>query len=464
MNRIDIEHVIIKNLFRKDSFTQRVFPFLKEEYFELEECRFMFEVFEKYYNKYSKSISKESMIIELEETNAREQLLDVCYKSLEDFYSSDVEHDDEWLIDASEKFCQDQSVKNAIDLSINILDGNDKNRDKSAIPEILKDALSIDFNPNLGHDYMNSAELRYEMYHDKVTRIPFDLDYLNKITDGGLPKKSLTVFMGPSGTGKSHILCHLASSYLRDGKNVFFITLELSEQMVAERIDANLYNVDVSMVKKLPKESYINMFEKVKGKGMGNLFIKEYPTSSAHAGHVRHYLNDVILKTGIVPDILIVDYLGICLSQRYAKAVNKNSHDMLKSISEEMRGLASEFNVPLISAAQTNRGGYDNTDISMTDTATSIGLPETCDLLLAIIRTDEFDKMGYVMLKQLKNRYSDPADIRKFLVGTNRNRMKLFNIPESEQRRCGGSSSGAGGSQASTPNASPAGSGGFWGG
>jgi archaellum biogenesis ATPase FlaH len=342
--------------------------------------------------------------------------------------------DTEWLVDQTEKFCQDKAIYNAIMQSITILDEHETSKlDKGAIPGILSDALGVSFDNHVGHDFIEDAESRYEFYHRVEERIPFDLDYLNRITKNGLPKKTLNIILAGTGVGKSLFMCHCAAANLTLGKNVLYITLEMAEERIAERIDANLLNVDVDKLVVLPKDSYLKKIARMKEKSLGRLIIKEYPTASANATHFKHLLSELKLKRKFVPDIIYIDYLNICSSARVKSGNNVNSYTLVKSIAEELRGLAVEFNVPIMSATQTTRGGYDNSDVGITDTSESFGLPATADFMIALISTEELAEMNQIMVKQLKNRYSNPDTNKRFVIGVDKAKMKLYDSEDTAQ-------------------------------
>jgi archaellum biogenesis ATPase FlaH len=345
--------------------------------------------------------------------------------------------DEQWLIDSTEKWCQEKAIYNAIMDSIQILDGTDGKNDKGAIPELLSDALSVSFDPNIGHDYMDDSDSRYDFYHRVEERVPFDLEYMNKITKGGIPKKSLNIILAGTGVGKSLAMCHMASANLLDGKNVLYITMEMAEEKIAERIDANLLNVTLDDLSALSKDMYDKKIERVRGKTSGKLIVKEYPTASAGSGHFRHLLNELKLKKHFVPDIIYIDYLNICTSSRIKGGAQVNSYTLVKAIAEELRGLAVEFNVPVVSATQTTRSGYSNSDVGLEDTSESFGLPATADFMVALISSEELEDLGQIMVKQLKNRYGDPNTYKRFVVGVDRAKMRLFDVEQTAQEDIG---------------------------
>jgi replicative DNA helicase len=339
----------------------------------------------------------------------------------------------DWLLESTESFCQERAVYNAVMDSISILDGKDKNRTKNSIPEILSEALGVSFDSHIGHDFIDDFADRYDYYHRVEEKLPFDLELMNKITRGGLSRKSLNIILAGTGVGKTLAMCHFAAANLAMGKNVLYITMEMAEEKIAERIDANLLNIASEDLQKLPRDLYENKIARLKAKTTGKLIIKEYPTASAHAGHFRHVLNELNLKRNFVPDIIYIDYLNICCSSRVKAGSNVNSYTYIKSIAEELRGLAVERNLPIVSATQTTRSGYSNSDPGLEDTSESFGLPATADFMIALIRSEDMDDRGQLMVKQLKNRYSDPADLRKFVVGIDRVKMRLFDVEETAQ-------------------------------
>jgi archaellum biogenesis ATPase FlaH len=345
-----------------------------------------------------------------------------------------TDHNKDWLYKETEKFCKDKAIYNAILQSISIIDGRDKARTEDGIPQLLQDALGVCFDNNVGHDYIESADKRYEFYHRVESRVPFDLEYFNKITNGGMPNKTLNVCLAGTGVGKSLFMCHVAASVLAQGKNVLYITLEMAEERIAERIDANLMNITMDQLKDLPKTLFDNRIEKIRAKTEGTLIIKEYPTTGAHTGHFKALLNELQLKKQFKPDIIIIDYLNICASSRFKGGANINSYTLIKSIAEELRGLAVEENLPILSATQTTRGGYGNTDVELTDTSESFGLPATVDFMFALISTEDMEKMNQLMVKQLKNRYNDPTSNKRFMIGIDRAKMKLYDLEASAQK------------------------------
>lgn len=428
-----IEQVIFNNLLYNEDFARKSLPHLKQEYFSDFIENKIYSTIEKYVGEYNKIPSKEAIIIDL--SNAK-GITDEQFAKAKT-YIQDINEperqDIDWLVNQTEKFCQDKAIYNAIVNSIKILDGDNTNLSKGSIPGLLTDALSVSFDTSIGHDFLENADARYDYYHTKQHKIPFDLEYMNKITKGGLPRKTLNVFLAGTGVGKSLFMCHCAANNLMNGLNVLYITLEMAEQEIAKRVDANLLNVTMGELEELPKESYVKMMDRLKGKTKGKFIVKEYPTASAGAANFRHLLNELKLKKNFVPDIIYVDYLNLCTSSRIKGGSNVNSYTMIKSIAEELRGLAVEFNIPLISATQTTRSGYGNSDVEITDTSESFGLPATCDFMAALIVSEELDQLGQIMVKQLKNRYNDPSYYKRFVVGIDRARMKLYDVEKAAQ-------------------------------
>ena len=430
------ELVILRHLLNDEDYARRTLPYLKPEYFHDRVEKTVYEQIDKFISKYNSLPTKEALTIEIDD-NAK--MSDEEFSQCSSFISElEPENSDkDWLIDTTEKWCQDRAIYNAIMDSIAILDGNDKKNDKGAIPELLSDALGVSFDPNIGHDFLDDADSRYDFYHTVEERIPFDLEYLNKITKGGLPKKTLNMILAGTGVGKSLAMCHLASANLLDGKSVLYITLEMAEQRIAQRIDANLLNVTLDDLEKLSKDMYDKKIERVRGKTSGKLIVKEYPTASAGSGHFRHLLNELRLKRSFVPDIIYVDYLNICSSSRIKGGAQVNSYTLVKAIAEELRGLAVEFNVPLVSATQTTRSGFSNSDVGMEDVSESFGLPATADFLIALVSSEELEDLGQILVKQLKNRYGSPSDFKRFVIGIDRAKMRLFDCEQTAQEDVG---------------------------
>lgn len=426
------ELVILRHLLNDEDYARRTLPYLKPEYFQDRIEKTVYEQIDKFINKYNNLPTKEALTIEIDD-NAKmsDEEFSQCSSLISEL---DPENsDNQWLIDTTEKWCQDRAIYNAIMNSIAILDGNDTKRDKGAIPELLSDALGVSFDPNIGHDFLENSDERYDFYHRVEERIPFDLEYLNKITKGGLPKKSLNIILAGTGVGKSLAMCHMASANLLNGSNVLYITMEMAEQRIAQRIDANLLNVTLDELESLPKQLYDKKIDKVKGKTSGKLIVKEYPTASAGSGHFRHLLNELRLKRSFKPDVIYIDYLNICMSSRIRSGAQVNSYTLVKAIAEEIRGLAVEFNVPIISATQTTRSGYTNSDVGLEDTSESFGLPATADFMVALIASEELNELNQILIKQLKNRYGDPNTFKRFVVGIDRAKMRLFDVEQSAQ-------------------------------
>jgi len=423
---------ILNHLINDEQYCRRVIPFLKKEYFD-QEHKVVFDLIVSFVNQHNKIPSGKVLDLELKKVNAPEDVLNRTQTLINELKEkSDIDID--YLINESEKWCKDRAVYNAIMDSIQIIDGKDSERGDGAIPEILSNALGVSFDPNIGHDYIDNSDDRFEFYNTVETRIPFDLDYLNKITKGGLPNKTLNIAMAGTGVGKSLFMCHCAAANLELGKNVLYITMEMAEERIAERIDANLMDLPIQQLESLPKNVFDSKIEKI-GKGsIGKLIVKEYPTGAAHTGHFRALLNELKLKKNFKPDIIYLDYLNICASSRVKGLGGSiNTYSYVKSIAEELRGLAVEFNLPIVSATQTTRSGYSNTDVGLEDTSESFGLPATADLMFALISTEELEELGQLLVKQLKNRYNDPTKYKRFVIGIDRARMKLYDVEESAQ-------------------------------
>tara|TARA_E500000178_G_scaffold177082_1_gene175864 strand:+ start:626 stop:2044 length:1419 start_codon:yes stop_codon:yes gene_type:complete len=429
-NRIEL--VVLKHLLNEEDYARRTLPYLKSEYFSEMNERVIYQEIDKYLSQYNALPTKEALLIELDNnTKVSDENFSTCSQMISEL-QPDTNTDKEWLIEKTEKFCQEKAIYNAIMESISIIDGKDK-QDTGTIPELLSDALSVSFDPSIGHDFIDDSDSRWDFYHRIEERVPFDLDYLNKITKGGVPKKSLNIILAGTGVGKSLAMCHMASANLLDGKNVLYVTMEMAEEKIAERIDANLLNVSLEDLANLPKQMYDKKLDRVKGKTSGKLIVKEYPTASAHVGHFRHLLNELRLKRQFMPDIIYVDYLNICMSHRIRTGSNVNSYTLIKSIAEELRGLAVEKNVPIISATQTTRSGFTNSDLGLEDTSESFGLPATADFMFALISTEELEDLNQIMVKQLKNRYNDPTLHKRFVVGVDRAKMRLYDVEQSAQ-------------------------------
>jgi replicative DNA helicase len=427
-----VELLILRNLIFNETYVRKVIPFLKCEYFEDQNQKIIFEEILNFVEQYNKVPTREIISIEVEK---RTDINQSTYSNIVEIINSLEDHpvEMEWLIDATEKWCRDRAIYLALMESIHIADGKDSKRNRDSIPSILSDALSVSFDTHIGHDYLQDYEQRYEAYHKKEQKIEFDLEYFNKITKGGLPSKTLNIALAGTGVGKSLFMCHVASSVLLQGRNVLYITMEMAEEKIAERIDANLLNVSIKDIVDLPKQLFESKVTGIAKKTQGTLIIKEYPTASAHSGHFRSLLNELQLKKSFRPDIIFIDYLNICASSRYKTNLSVNSYSYIKAIAEELRGLAVEFNVPIVSATQTTRSGYSSSDVELTDTSESFGLPATADLMFALISTEELEQLGQIMVKQLKNRYNDPTINKRFIVGIDRAKMRLYDVDQSAQ-------------------------------
>ena len=423
---------ILNHLLNNEEYCRRVVPYLKKEYFEGSH-KTVFDLIVQFVGTHNKLPTSKVLELELRKINAPEDVLNNASRLISEISSkSDVDTD--YLIRESEKWCRDKAIYNAIMDSITIIDGKDKERSEGAIPEILSDALGVSFDQAIGHDYIDNSDQRFEFYNRKEDRIPFDLDYFNKITKGGLPNKTLNIALAGTGVGKSLFMCHCAASVLEQGKNVLYITMEMAEERIAERIDANMMNLPIEQLSSLPQNVFDDKIGKIAKSSIGKLIIKEYPTGAAHTGHFRALLNELKLKKNFRPDMIYIDYLNICASSRMRGLGGSiNSYSYIKAIAEELRGLAVEFNVPIVSATQTTRSGYSNTDLGLEDTSESFGLPATADLMFALISTEELEELGQLMVKQLKNRYNDPTKYRRFVIGIDRSRMKLYDVEESAQ-------------------------------
>jgi len=423
----NIEKTILANLISNEQYARKVIPFLKPEYFQDNNEKIVFEEISKFAVKYSKLPTSISLQVELDN---RKDLNEQTYKDITSLVETlQVDPvDDEWLTQTTERFCKDKAVYNAVVDGISIIEGRDKNRKPDALPSLLTDALAVSFDNRVGHDYFKDAEARFEYYHKKEKRIPFDLEFFNKITKGGLPQKTLNIALAGTGVGKSLFMCHMAANCLNQGRNVLYITLEMAEERIAERIDANLMNVSMDDLHDLPKKMYEDKMERVNGKTKGTLIIKEYPTASAHTNHFRALIQELAIKKSFKPDIIFVDYLNICASSRFRGGTNINSYTMIKSIAEELRGLAVENNLPILSATQTTRSGYGSTDIGLEDTSESFGLPATADFMFALISTEEMEELNQITVKQLKNRYNDPSTNKRFVLGIDRSKMRLYDV------------------------------------
>ena len=426
-----IERIILRNLFYNEDFTRKALPFIKSEFFTNHNESTLFGEINEFVNKYKNLPTKETILVELNKRkDLKEEELSEIKTIVNKLDNQEVEL--QWLLDTTEKFCKDRAVHNAVLEGIQILDGKDKKQNPEAIPTILSNALAVSFDNHIGHDYIDDAEARFEFYHKKEKRFKFDLNYFNRITKGGVPSKTLNIALAGTGVGKSLFMCHAASNWLTQGKNVLYITLEMAEERIAERVDANLFDVTIDDLHAMPKDMYDNKVSKLQKKTIGQLIIKEYPTASAHSGHFRALLNELSLKKTFKPDVVFIDYLNICASSRF-KGGNISSYFYIKAIAEELRGLAVEFDVPIFSATQTTRSGFTSTDIGLEDTAESFGLPATADFMFALISNDELDQLNQLKVKQLKNRFGDPSMNRSFIIGVDRSKMRLFDVEASAQ-------------------------------
>ncbi len=429
---MNIEATILSNLLHNEEFARKSIVFLKEEYFHDATEKAVFHEIQKFYSKYNDVPSREALQINVDE---RPDLSSTIYEEAAALIKSlgKIDNNQQWLLDETEKFCKDKAVYNAIMESIEIIDGKHKKKTDGAIPELLSDALAVTFDTHIGHDFLEDSDDRYEFYHTREEKIPFDIEYLNKITQGGVTRKSLNILMAGTGVGKTIGMCHMAASNLTIGKNVLYVTMEMAEERIAERIDANLLDIELNRLKDLTKVMYDRKMEQLKQKVKGKIIIKEFPTSQAHTGHFRHLLNELSLKKDFKPDIIYVDYLNICASQRLVGSQSVNSYTYVKAIAEELRGLAVEYNVPIWSATQTTRSGFGNSDVGLEDTSESFGLPATADLFLALIQTEELEELNQIMVKQLKNRHGDIAINRRFVIGIDKPKMKWYDAEQSAQ-------------------------------
>ena len=428
---MNLELTILGSLIYNDEYTRKVLPFLKSDYFTVKSYKIVFLEIHEYVTNYNSLPSLNALGIECQE---RTDLTEEQFKEIIEVLNglSQEEHDLDWIVDTTEKWCQERAIYLSLMESVKIADGQDEKRDKGAIPQILSDALGVSFDQNVGHDYLQNYEERFDFYHTKEEKIPFDLEFFNRITKGGLPNKTLNIALAGTGVGKSLFMCHVASSVLLQGKNVLYITLEMAEEKIAERIDANLLNVPIQKLAELPRIMFENKISKLSKKTQGKLIIKEYPTASAHVGHFKSLLNELELKRNIKPDIIFIDYLNICASQRYKGSI-VNSYTYVKAIAEELRGLAVEAGVPIVSATQTTRSGYGSSDVDLTDTSESFGLPATADLMFALISTEELEEQNQIMVKQLKNRYYDPTLNKRFVIGIDRSKMRLYDVEDAQK-------------------------------
>jgi replicative DNA helicase len=427
-----VEFLILRNLLHNEEYLRKVLPFIKPDYFEDTNQKIVFEEIVSFVQEYNKLATKEILCIEVEN---RKDITDTSFKEIVHLIDNldDVTVELNWIVDTTEKWCRDRAIYLALMESIHIADGKDEKKNRDSIPSILSDALAVSFDNHVGHDYLEDYEQRYESYHKKEEKIEFDLEFFNKITKGGLPNKTLNIALAGTGVGKSLFMCHVAASVLLQGKNVLYITLEMAEERIAERVDANLLNVPIQEISELPRQIFENKVTNLAKKTQGTLIIKEYPTASAHSGHFKSLLNELALKKSFRPDIIFIDYLNICASSRYKGNLSVNSYSYIKAIAEELRGLAVEFSVPIVSATQTTRSGYGSSDVELTDTSESFGLPATADLMFALISTEELEGLGQILVKQLKNRYNDPTIHKRFVVGIDRAKMRLYDCEQSAQ-------------------------------
>ena len=431
--QVNLEQTILRNILTDEKYMRKVLPFIKPEYFE-GIYRTLFKETGKFVAKYNKLPTSTSFKIELDQTDKLSSEQHNMAMDVLPHIFSDEKVDEQWLLDTTEKWCQDRAVYNAIMESISIIDGKHESLTKNALPDILTKALGVGFDTNVGHDYIENVDLRYDFYHTEEQRVPFDLDYFNKITKGGLPNKTLNIALAGTGVGKSLFMCHMAASALTQNLNVLYITLEMSEERIAERIDANLLNVPIDQIDKMSKDMFTTKVANISKQTTGKLIIKEYPTGSAHTGHYRGLLNELKLKKQFTPQIIFIDYLNICSSSRMKGMGGAiNSYNYIKAIAEEIRGLAVEFDVPIVSATQTTRSGYGNSDVGLEDTSESFGLPATADFMFALISTEELEQQGQMMVKQLKNRYNDPTYHKRFVIGVDRSKMRLYDVEETQQ-------------------------------
>ena len=427
-----VEFLILRNLLHNEEYLRKVVPFLKSEYFEDEKQKIVYQEIASFVEEYNELTTKEVLCIEIEK---RKDITDSMFKDITSLIDEldNSPADLQWLLDTTEKWCRDRAIYLALIESISLADGKDDTKGRDAIPSILSDALAVSFDNHVGHDYLIDYEERYESYHRKEDKIPFDLEFFDKVTKGGLPNKTLNIALAGTGVGKSLFMCHFASSVLLQGKNVLYITMEMAEEKIAERIDANLLNINMQDITDLPKQMFESKVTDLSKKTQGTLIIKEYPTAAAHSGHFKSLLNELALKKSFRPDIIFIDYLNICASSRYRGNSNVNSYSYIKAIAEELRGLAVEANLPIVSATQTTRSGFASSDVDLTDTSESFGLPATADLMFALISTEELESINQILVKQLKNRYNDPTIHKRFVVGIDRAKMRLYDCEQKAQ-------------------------------
>lgn len=427
-----IEQTILSHLIFNEEFGRKSIPFLKTEYFTDQSQRLVFELIEDHVNKYNQFPTREALQIELDTKEVNSNVFSDTRELISSIPQPEQETQLDWLLDQTEKFCQDRALYCAIQKSISIMADKAGSISKGAIPKLLQDALSVSFHTEIGHDFIDDSEKRWDYYHTVVDRIAFDLDYFNKITNGGLPKKTLSVFVAGVNVGKTQLMCHCAGSNLRDGKNVLYITMEMAQEEIAKRVDANLLDIAMDDLAIIPKETYEKRITKLREKTKGKLIVKEYPTSQAHVGHFRHLLNELRLKKNFVPEIIYIDYINICASSRIKRG-QANSYEYIKAIAEEIRGLAVEFKLPIVTATQLNRSGFNSSDIDMTDVAESFGLPATADFMLGLVTTEEFEELGQIMCRQMKNRLGNKQDIKRFMIGVDRAKMRFHDVEQEAQ-------------------------------
>ena len=429
-----IEQTVLANLIFNEDYYRRVFPYIKSEYFDDVTQKKIFDTYSSYVEEFREPPSIEALRISIDK---RKDLNEDAYKNVMNQVADlrrDPDTNLDWLVAETEKFCQDKDLFNAIRKAILVIDGEDSEMDKGSLPELLSNSLSISFDTSIGHDYLEDYEGRYDFYHKKEERLPFDIDLLNKVTKGGLPRKSMSVLLATTGGGKSLVKCHMAASYLMHGKNVLYITMEMAEERIAERIDANMMDCTLDELKELPRDVYEKRINRIQSKTTGKLVVKEYPTGSAHVGHFRHLLNELRMKRGFTPDVIFIDYLNICASARVKGAAAANSYTLVKSIAEEVRGLAMEYNAAVVTSSQFNRDGYGNSDVDLTNTSESMGITHTADCILGLISSEDLDNLGQLMIKQLKNRWGDLNYYRRFVVGIDRSKMKLYDLEDGAQK------------------------------
>jgi replicative DNA helicase len=428
-----IETMILKSLVHDEDYLRKALPFIKSEYFSDSGERNVYKVIDEFVQKYNTRPTRDALAVIISDQRG---LSESDYKRSTEIVESLSEYSSperDWLIDETEKFCQERAIYNAIMESISIIDGKSKTNDKGSIPKILQDALAVSMDAHIGHDFIEDADSRFEYYHRVEERVPFDIDLLNAITNGGLPRKTLNVILAGTGVGKTLAMSHMAAAAMVDGKNPLYITMEMAEERIAERIDANLLNIPLDDLKIIPKESYDKKIAKLRARTAGKIVIKEYPTAGAHVGHFRHLLNELHLKKNFRPDIIFVDYINICMSSRIKPGSNVNTYQYVKAIAEELRGLGVEYNLPIVTATQTTRSGFSNSDLELGDTSESFGLPATADFMFALITNENLEALGQLLVKQLKNRYGDPVINKKFVVGVDRPKMRLYNVEQSAQ-------------------------------